>query len=60
MDTAARPTDDSRLRALSVPLRPEARERLRDLASRERRTPRQQAAILLERAIADAVAEAAR
>lgn len=43
--------DASRLRALAVPLRPEARARLHALASRERRSPRQQAAILLERAL---------
>jgi hypothetical protein len=43
--------ENTRLRALSVPLRPEARLALRDLATRERRTPRQQAAILLETAL---------
>lgn len=43
------PLDATRLRALSVPLSVEARERLRELARRERRAPRQQAALLLER-----------
>lgn len=41
-------------RPLTVTLAPEARERLLELAARERRSPRQQAAIMLERALAAA------
>lgn len=39
------------MRAVSVPLGPDAQVRLRELAVSERRSPRQQAAILLERAL---------
>jgi hypothetical protein len=37
---------------VTVPISPAARARLRELAAAERRTPRQQAAIILERALA--------
>jgi hypothetical protein len=41
--------DSPKLRALAVPLKPAARKRLEEIARAERRSPRQQAAIMLER-----------
>ena len=38
-------------RPLVIPIGPEARERLLALAAAERRSPRQQAAVMLERAL---------